>query len=80
MSNLIRNTKKGGHFKELKDKIAAHKLFSSLDRLDATQMIKEEEERPKKVVKNLNEFLNFAGVNKNKISDTDQSQGQLQVG
>ncbi|CAG9769065.1 unnamed protein product [Ceutorhynchus assimilis] len=80
MSNLIRSTKKGGHFKELKDKIAAHKLFSSLDRLDATQMIKEEEERvPRKVVKNLNEFLNFAGMNKSKISDTDQSQAYLQV-
>lgn len=71
MSNLIRNSKKTGHFKELKDKIAAAKLFSSLDRLDTTHSIKEEDERkPKgKMVKNLNEFLNFGTVNKNKISD-----------
>ncbi|XP_030759580.1 uncharacterized protein LOC115884982 isoform X1 [Sitophilus oryzae] len=79
MSNLIKNTKKGGHFKELKDKIAVHKIFSSLDRLDATQSIKEEDEKPKKVVKNLNEFLNFAGMNKNKISDRAQGQNQLQA-
>ncbi|XP_076256886.1 uncharacterized protein LOC143194175 isoform X1 [Rhynchophorus ferrugineus] len=79
MSNLIKSTKKGGHFKELKEKIAAHKIFSSLDRLDATHSIKEEEEKPKKVVKNLNEFLNFAGMNKNKISDRTQSQNQLQI-
>jgi hypothetical protein len=40
-----------------------------LERLDHS--IKEEVERkPKgKMVKNLNEFLNFAAVNKNKISD-----------
>ncbi|XP_066255124.1 TBC1 domain family member 25 [Euwallacea similis] len=76
MSNLIRHTKKGGHFKELKNKIAAHKLFSSLDRLDGDHMIKEEDEKPKKVVKNLNEFLNFSGINKNKISDQSQ---QLQL-
>uniref|UniRef100_A0AAR5QBK3 Rab-GAP TBC domain-containing protein n=1 Tax=Dendroctonus ponderosae TaxID=77166 RepID=A0AAR5QBK3_DENPD len=79
MSNLIRNSKKAGHFKELKDKIAAHKLFSSLDRLDTSQMIKEEEEKPRKVVKNLNEFLNFTGVSKNKVSDTDQSHGHSQA-
>lgn len=71
MSNLIRNSKKTGHFKELKEKIAAAKLFSSLDRLDTTHSIKEEDERkPRgKMVKNLNEFLNFGTVNKNKISD-----------
>ncbi|XP_049822790.1 uncharacterized protein LOC109605404 isoform X2 [Aethina tumida] len=68
MTNLIKNNKKAGHFKDLKDKIAAAKLFSSLDRLDSAQSIKEE--KPKgKMVKNLNEFLNFASVNKNKISD-----------
>ncbi|KAJ8970685.1 hypothetical protein NQ314_001066 [Rhamnusium bicolor] len=71
MTNLIRNSKKSGHFKDLKDKIAAAKLFSSLDRLDTTHSIKEEDERkPRgKMVKNLNEFLNFGNVNKNKISD-----------
>lgn len=74
MTNLIKNTKRSGHFKDLKEKIAAAKLFSSLDRLDAPRSIKEEEERkPKgKMVKNLNEFLNFGGVTKNKISDVNK--------
>lgn len=69
MTNLIKTTKKSGHFKDLKERIAAAKLFSSLERLDNS--IKEEKEtKPRgKMVKNLNEFLNFAAVNKNKISD-----------
>ncbi|CAH0556422.1 unnamed protein product [Brassicogethes aeneus] len=80
MSNLIKNNKKAGHFKDLKDRIAAAKLFSSLDRLDnSNQSIKEEtERRPKtKMVKNLNEFLNFATVNKNKISDKLSSMSSI---
>ncbi|XP_044268473.1 TBC1 domain family member 25 isoform X3 [Tribolium madens] len=69
MTSLIKTTKKSGHFKDLKDRIAAAKLFSSLERLDNS--IKEENEtQPKgKMVKNLNEFLNFAAANKNKFSD-----------
>ncbi|XP_060518937.1 TBC1 domain family member 25 isoform X2 [Cylas formicarius] len=69
MSNLIKNTKRTGHFKDLKDKIAAAKFFSSLDRLDLTPSIKEEEEHPRRIVTNLNEFLSLAGVNKNRIAD-----------
>lgn len=71
MTNLIKSSKRSGHFRELKEKIAAGKLFSSLDRLDTSQSIKEEEEKkPRgKIVKNLNEFLNFNSVNKNKIGD-----------
>lgn len=71
MTNLIKTTKKSGHFKDLKDRLAAAKLFSSLERLDTTHSIKEETEiKPKgKMVKNLNEFLNFAAANKNRISD-----------
>lgn len=72
MSNLIKNTKKTGHFKDLKDKLSSGKIgiFSSLDRLDTSQSIKEEGEvKPSgKMVKNLNEFLNFTSV-KNKVSD-----------
>lgn len=66
MSNLIKNTKKTGHFKELKDKLSSGKIgiFSSLDRLDRSQSIKEEGEvKPSgKMVKNLNEFLNFTAT------------------
>lgn len=62
------------YFKELKDKIATSKLFSSLDRLDVNQSIKEEDTTtPKtqrgKMVKNLNEFLNFAQANRDTFSD-----------
>lgn len=71
MNNLIKSSKRSGHFKELKEKIATGKLFSSLDRLDGSKSIKEEEEKkPRgKIVKNLNEFLSFNSVNKNKIGD-----------
>lgn len=74
MTNLIKNSKRAGHFKELKERITAGKMgiFSSLDRLDMTNSIKEETETKEtkgKVVRNLNEFLHFASINKNKISD-----------
>ncbi|CAH1108579.1 unnamed protein product [Psylliodes chrysocephalus] len=63
MTNLIRNSKKSGHFKDLKEK-----LFSSLDRLDGSHSIKEEDEnRPHhqaRLVKNLNEFLTLGGIAK----------------
>ncbi|XP_028148323.2 TBC1 domain family member 25 [Diabrotica virgifera virgifera] len=67
MTNLIKNSKRTGHFKDLKEK-----LFSSLDRLDATHSIKEEEEsRPYqgRLVKNLNEFLNLSTVSKLETSE-----------
>ncbi|CAG9862678.1 unnamed protein product [Phyllotreta striolata] len=67
MTSLIRISKKPGHFKDLKDK-----LFSSLDKLDGAQPIKEEEEnRPRKgrLVKNLNEFLSLSSAAKIETSD-----------
>lgn len=75
MTNLMKtSTKKPGHFKDLKDRITAGKIgmFSSLDKLDTRNSIKEEQEvvekKPMgKIVKNFNEFLNFASPNK-KIS------------
>lgn len=71
MANLMKSSKRSGHFKELKEKIITGKLFSSLDRLDTSLSIKEEEEKkPRgKIIKNFNEFLNFSNVNKNKIGD-----------
>nr|XP_023022020.1 TBC1 domain family member 25 isoform X3 [Leptinotarsa decemlineata] len=50
-----------------------HSLDESINKLDANQSIKEEEERaPKtKLVKNLNEFLRIGTVSKNKISDVN---------
>lgn len=69
MTNLIKNTKKSGHFKDLKERMG---LFSSLDTLDGSNSIKEEPEKrlPKgKMVKNLNEFLNFTSNNKIKFSN-----------
>ncbi|XP_056643695.1 TBC1 domain family member 25 [Diorhabda sublineata] len=67
MTNLIRNSKRTGHFKDLKQK-----LFSSLDRLDSTHSIKEEEEnRPQQglLVKNLNEFFKLSSDAKSDLSD-----------
>lgn len=74
MTSLIKNTKKSGHFKDLKEKIG---LFSSLDTLDGSNSIKEEpENKPKgKMVKNLNEFLNFTSKHKlrmNSVGDVTE--------
>ncbi|KRT78492.1 hypothetical protein AMK59_7639 [Oryctes borbonicus] len=80
MTNLIKTSKRNGHFKELKEKISGSKvgIFSSLDKLDTTHNLKEPPEKPRgKMVKNLNEFLNFASTNKNKISDKLAKIGNL---
>lgn len=80
MTNLIKVSKRNGHFKELKEKIGSNKvsIFSSLDTLDSTVNSKELTEKPKgKMVKNFNEFLNFASANKNKISDKLAKIGHL---
>lgn len=77
MTNLIKNTKKTGHFRELKEKLANGRMgmFSSLDRLDRSNSIKEENEsKPNgKLVKNFNEFLNFASANKNRFTKVHDS-------
>ncbi|TDG50866.1 hypothetical protein AWZ03_002855 [Drosophila navojoa] len=58
----------GGHFKDLKEKIAASsRMGISFDNDDA----------PPKLVKNFNEFLNFAAINKNRISDRLANQLQI---
>lgn len=80
MTNLIKSSKRNGHFKDIKEKISSNKvgIFSSLDKLDDTQSRKESLNKPKgKMVKNFNEFLNFASVNKNKISDKLAKMGNL---
>ncbi|KAL3280662.1 hypothetical protein HHI36_003900 [Cryptolaemus montrouzieri] len=69
MTNLIKANKKGNHFKELKEKITSSKIFSSLDQLDGVSKDETDTKTPGKMIKNFNEFLNFASVNKNKISD-----------
>ncbi|XP_065164957.1 TBC1 domain family member 25 [Atheta coriaria] len=68
MSNLLKHSKRQGHFRDLKEKLG---IFASLDTLERVNSIKEESENkpPTKMIKNLNEFLNFASANKNKISD-----------
>lgn len=57
-------TVRQGHFKNLKDRISNRKgmIFASVDKLDKN-IIKEEQEVGGKVVKNFNEFLNFAKKN-----------------
>lgn len=60
----------GGHFKDLKEKIAASSRIAGGigDGADKT---------PPKLVKNFNEFLNFATINKNRISDRLANQLQI---
>lgn len=71
MTSLVKNKHKG-HFKDLKEKIASTKIFSSLEQLNGPddKLNLENLKSKGKMVKNFNEFLNFASVNKNKISDT----------
>ncbi|KAH8407545.1 hypothetical protein KR222_005225, partial [Zaprionus bogoriensis] len=62
----------GGHFKDLKEKIAASsRLASAAGGGDAA------DKTPPKLVKNFNEFLNFAAINKHRISDRLANQLQL---
>ncbi|XP_020800345.1 uncharacterized protein LOC110177797 [Drosophila serrata] len=65
----------GGHFKDLKEKLAAtSRIGLSFD----GESTEDDGERkmPPKLVKNFNEFLNFATINKNRISDRFATQQQ----
>lgn len=65
----------GGHFKDLKEKLAASKkgIFASLDKSDAEMSASSTgqpgDDRKPKLVKNFNEFLSFATMNRSRISD-----------
>ncbi|XP_058825548.1 uncharacterized protein LOC131685683 [Topomyia yanbarensis] len=63
----------GGHFKDLKDKLAASKkgIFASRDQPDADVNPTDagEEDRKPRLVKNFNEFLSFAAMNRSRLSD-----------
>ncbi|KAG4074486.1 hypothetical protein HA402_015775 [Bradysia odoriphaga] len=66
------NHHRKGHFKELKDRIAAGKkgILSTLEKLDQSDCADDRKStKSQKVVKNFNEFLNFATINKNRLSD-----------
>ncbi|XP_030560511.1 uncharacterized protein LOC115762449 [Drosophila novamexicana] len=64
----------GGHFKDLKEKIAASSRMASIS-FDGGDDA--EHKTPPKLVKNFNEFLNFAAINKNRISDRLANQLQI---
>ncbi|KAH8275327.1 hypothetical protein KR026_005114 [Drosophila bipectinata] len=58
----------GGHFKDLKEKLAAtSRIGLSFD--GEAEDDGGDRKMPPKLVKNFNEFLNFATINKNRISD-----------
>ncbi|XP_055645071.1 uncharacterized protein LOC129780624 [Toxorhynchites rutilus septentrionalis] len=63
----------GGHFKDLKEKLAASKkgILASLDKSggDIACTASGEDDRKPKLVKNFNEFLSFAAINRSRISD-----------
>lgn len=65
------NHHRKGHFKELKDRIAAGKkgILSTLEKLDQSDSDDKKSTKSQKVVKNFNEFLSFASINKNRLSD-----------
>uniref|UniRef100_A0A182K6S7 Rab-GAP TBC domain-containing protein n=1 Tax=Anopheles christyi TaxID=43041 RepID=A0A182K6S7_9DIPT len=67
-----------GHFHDLKEKLAASRkgIFASLDKAHSleggeggTRSNSQVEKSKPKLVKNFNEFLNFAAMNKSRISD-----------
>lgn len=61
-SSLIKETPLGSQIRLLRDKISEHnnKFFSSLDKLESS-LSEDGDNKPKmKMIKNLNEFLNFA--------------------
>ncbi|XP_017013486.2 uncharacterized protein [Drosophila takahashii] len=62
----------GGHFKDLKEKLAATSRMGLS--FDGEAEDDGERKMPPKLVKNFNEFLNFATINKNRISDRFASQ------
>ncbi|XP_017124615.1 uncharacterized protein LOC108144362 [Drosophila elegans] len=65
----------GGHFKDLKEKLAAtSRIGLSFDGEGGED--DGERKMPPKLVKNFNEFLNFATINKNRISDRFATQPQ----
>ncbi|XP_058452261.1 uncharacterized protein LOC131430959 [Malaya genurostris] len=67
------STTGGGHFKDLKDKLAASKkgIFASRNQsdVDANSTQPGEDGTKPRLVKNFNEFLNFAAMNRSRISD-----------
>ncbi|XP_016953261.1 uncharacterized protein LOC108026684 isoform X2 [Drosophila biarmipes] len=64
----------GGHFKDLKEKLAATSRIGLS--FDGDKEDDGERKMPPKLVKNFNEFLNFATINKNRISDRFATQPQ----
>ncbi|XP_039433068.1 uncharacterized protein LOC120415562 [Culex pipiens pallens] len=62
----------GGHFKDLKEKLVASKkgIFASLDKQEIEGVASGPgDDRKPKLVKNFNEFLSFAAMNRSRISD-----------
>ncbi|XP_037717682.1 uncharacterized protein LOC119552018 [Drosophila subpulchrella] len=68
------STSSGGHFKDLKEKLAATSRIGLS--FDGERDDDGERKMPPKLVKNFNEFLNFATINKNRISDRFATQPQ----
>ncbi|KAH8397216.1 hypothetical protein KR215_010710 [Drosophila sulfurigaster] len=69
------STTSGGHFKDLKEKIAATSRMGMS--FDGGGDDSSTNKTPPKLVKNFNEFLNFATINKNRISDRLATQLQI---
>ncbi|XP_032570143.1 uncharacterized protein LOC6609271 isoform X1 [Drosophila sechellia] len=72
------STSSGGHFKDLKEKLAASSRIGIS--FDGEGEDDGDRKMPPKLVKNFNEFLNFATINKNRISDRFATQPQQTSG
>ncbi|KAL7736184.1 hypothetical protein ACLKA6_003729 [Drosophila palustris] len=74
-TTVSESVRRVGHFKDLKEKIAAtSRMGISFDSGDTASTT---DTTPPKLVKNFNEFLNFASINKNRISDRLANQLQI---
>ncbi|KAM8711514.1 hypothetical protein ACLKA7_000629 [Drosophila subpalustris] len=77
-STVSESVRRVGHFKDLKEKIAAtSRMGISFDSGDSAATTETTDTTPPKLVKNFNEFLNFAAINKNRISDRLANQLQI---
>ncbi|XP_001360111.2 uncharacterized protein [Drosophila pseudoobscura] len=71
VSESVKRVSSGSHFKDLKEKLASTSRIGIPFNEDGETAISGngESQMPPKLVKNFNEFLNFATINKNRISD-----------
>ncbi|XP_034479610.1 uncharacterized protein LOC117785619 isoform X1 [Drosophila innubila] len=74
VSESVKRVSHVSHFKDLKEKLAA---TSRMGMANSSCSAASSDNMPPKLVKNFNEFLNFASINKNRLSDHLANQLQI---